>query len=281
MPPPSVMFSTEKAATISPGLRLEDALIFTPGRPHAVPSRSAPEKKAGNESQTLLVPDEKIVLTRRDSSGREEKAEKIEPKENNLNPGSVKIEKIDRADRGDEAYREGVMAYQQGRLRDAVIQLQSSLRENPRHVQARQALLGIYMEYKRHDDAIILLRVGLEEMPSQAGWAMTLARIQVDRGQQTEAWATLEKYQVAGERNADYQGFAAVVLQNLGRPHEAVLRYRAALRLKPREGRWWFALGSALEADNQRPDAIEAYRQAQSLGGLTPAMNDVLLSKLR
>lgn len=283
----------------SSGLRVDETLELASlrgsGRMNAVSTREPQEKPAGREtnrspatSTTLLtsssalpvlMADERIVLTRKDLSGQDDKPEKIERNERAAT--QAVIEKQDRSERGDDGYHDGVQAYQQGRLKDAVVQLQAVLRENPKHLQARQALLGIYMEYKRYDDAIILLQMGLDQMPGQASWAMTMARIQVERGNQAEALATLEKYQVAGERNADYQGFIAVLSQNLRRPHEAVLRYKAALRLKPREGRWWFALGEALEADKRASEAIEAYRQAQSIGGLTAAMNDVLLTKLR
>ena len=287
----------------SSGLRVDETLELTlapsrgSGRMTSAPVSVAEEKTRGREgnhgvsnastissstnasSPPNLMAEERIVLTRKDKYGQDEKPEKIERSEGNSSQAA--IEKLDRSEHGDEGYREGVAAYQQGRLKDAVMQLQSVLRENPKHLQARQALLGIYMEYKRYDDAIILLRMGLDQMPGQATWAMTMARIQVERNNQAEALATLEKYQVAGERNADYQGFMAVLLQNQRRSHDASLRYKAALRLKPREGRWWFALGEALEADKRAAEATEAYRQAQSLGGLTPAMNDVLLTKLR
>ncbi len=277
---------------------LELASARVHGRMSALPDNGAQEKNAGRETNRgimsssisstsspppVLAADERIVLTRKDKYGQDEKPEKIERAERGTekNAGQAVIEKLDRSERGDDGYHEGVLAYQQGRLKDAVVQLQAVLRENPKHLQARQALLGIYMEYKRYDDAIILLQMGLDQMPGQANWAMTMARIQVERGNQAEALAVLEKYQVAGERNADYQGFIAVLLQNLRRSHEAVLRYKAALRLKPREGRWWFALGESLEADKRAAEATEAYRQAQSIGGLTAAMNDVLLTKLR
>ncbi len=292
---PSPKSKSEKLR-FSSGLQVDDTLELTStrgsGRLNSTSANGAQEKNTGRETNRssannthspslspppVLMADERIVLTRKDKYGQDEKPEKFERTEGNT--GQTAIEKLDRSERGDDGYHEGVQAYQQGRLKDAVVQLQAVLRENPKHFQARQALLGIYMEYKRYDDALILLQMGLDQMLGQANWAMTMARIQVERGNQAEALATLEKYQVAGERNADYQGFIAVLSQNLRRSHEAVLRYKAALRLKPREGRWWFALGEALEADKRAAEATEAYRQAQSLGGLTPAMNDVLLTK--
>lgn len=299
---PSSKSKSEKLR-FSSGLRVDDTLELRSSRgaerlnSTSVNSGSVHEKNrelnrsSANNTNTstntsslspppVLMSDERIVLTRKDPYGQDEKPEKFERAERTEGKtAQTAIEKLDRSERGDDGYHEGVQAYQQGRLKDAVVQLQAVLRENPRHLQARQALLGIYMEYKRYDDALILLQMGLDQMPGQANWAMTMARIQVERGNQAEALATLEKYQVAGERNADYQGFIAVLSQNLRRSHEAVLRYKAALRLKPREGRWWFALGEALEADKRAAEATEAYRQAQSLGGLTPAMNDVLLTK--
>jgi len=211
--------------------------------------------------------------------GRPENADKLEkPATNDASP---RIEKIERHDPGAEFYRNGIDAMRQGRLKDAVEQLQFALRDNPRMAMARQALLGVYVDQRDWDEAQTLLKEGLALMPDQSAWAMALARIQVERGQTAQAWETLQKYEGVAGRNADYQGFAGVLLQHMKKPHEAVERYRAALKLRPREGRWWYALGTALEEDGKATEALEIYRRALALGGLTPSMAESVEKKLR
>ncbi len=287
-----------KASSVN--LRLDDMLSFVPQRPPEVSQGENKEvvtpvlrlaaidkgRRVSNESrggaELTLKSESRVGTERSDRQERSERSERSESKSDGAKGERTdKVEKIERGERGDENFRNGVYAYKQGRMNETVIQLQAALRANSHHAPARQALLGVFVEQRRLDEAIVLLREGLELVPGQTSWAMALARIQVERGHLGEAWETLQKYQSGAEQNADYQAFAAVLLQHFKKPHEAVQRYKAALRIKPREGRWWFALGNALEADNQAAAAVDAFKQAEVLGGLTPAMAEAVTNKLR
>lgn len=286
-PPGQTAKSAERASSSAAvRLRLDPMLSFTPARDRA----PAPaEKKATPEAMApvlkLAAAGTGSVALRKAAQGgvaQKERTENVVRVDKGEGGDQVeKIEKVERGERGDGSFRNGTYAYKQGRTSEAVAQLQAALRDNPHHASARQALLGVYVEQRRLDEALPLLKEGLDLMPEQTGWAMALARIQVERGQTAEAWETLQKYQSGAEHSADYQGFAGVLLQHLKKPHEAALRFKAALHLKPREGRWWYALGNALEADNQATDALDAYKRAQALGGLTPAMAEAVDKKLR
>jgi len=194
------------------------------------------------------------------------------------------IEKVHRSDgiqeAGYESYRKATAAYSQGRLSQAVELLQASLHENPRQVEARQTLLGIHIEQKQWEEAELVLKDGLNLMPEQVSWAMALARIQVERGYTADAWATLQKYQAHAEENADFHGFAGILLQQLQKPHEAAAHYRTAVQLRQGEGRWWYGLGITLEADNRSGEAREAFQRARTVGGITPEMRAVIDKKL-
>jgi MSHA biogenesis protein MshN len=196
-------------------------------------------------------------------------------------PASIdKQIRIDAHQQAEAAYRKAAAEHRQGRSTEAIERLREALREEPGHGSARQLLLSLLVERQQWPEAEALLREGLELTPSHSPWAMALARIQVERGQTNHAWETLQKYMAAGEGNADYQGFAGVLLQRLQRPTEAVTHYEAALRLKP-EARWWAGLGLALEAAGHANEAREAFRQAQATGGLTPEMAAVVERHLR
>ncbi len=137
------------------------------------------------------------------------------------------------------------------------------------------------VEQKHLDDALALLEAGLDLIPEQSSWAMAMARIQVERGDVASASETLQKYQSYAEQNAEYHGFAGALLQHLKRSREAAIHYQTALQLKPGEGRWWYGLGLALEADNRATEAIDAYKHARTAGGLTSAMSEAIEKKLR
>ena len=184
-------------------------------------------------------------------------------------------------ERAEAEYRKGLAAFKLGHATEAVAQFKSVLLEDPRHMAARQTLLAMLAEQKRWDEAQAVLNEGLELMPTQVGWAMALARIEVERGNSIAAWETLQKYMAIGEKNADYLGFAGVLLQRMQKPREASLRYQAALALKPNEGRWWLGLGLALEADGRAAEARNVFRRARSADGLTPEMLAVIEREMR
>ncbi|MBV2235161.1 MAG: tetratricopeptide repeat protein [Sterolibacterium sp.] len=221
------------------------------------------------ESQKIAVP---AAVSREDDRADRRSATGSQP--------AVKIEKTERSEPGAEMLRTAIQLHKQGRTNEAINRLQQALRETPRQAVLRQTLLNIYVEQGRLEEALALLQAGLDLQPERADWAMVAARIQVERGRPAEAWNTLQQYQAGATKNADYQGFAAVLLQHLKKSHEAAQYYQAALRLKPQEARWWYALGTVLEADNQVQEAREAYQHAQAIGGLPASMAEALARKL-
>ena len=201
---------------------------------------------------------------------------------------SVKPPTIERAEaagspreRAEADYRKAIVAVNQGRLDEAVDGLRKALRDDAMHVGARQLLVRLLLEAKRNDDAAQVLQDGLQGQPAQLGWAMTLARLQVDRGDLAGAWQTLDFSLPAAGHSADYQGFTAHVLQRLGRFREAVVHYLNAARLAPGDGRWWLGLGLALEAEGQTGEAREAYLRAKQTGNLSGALSALVEQKLR
>lgn len=196
-------------------------------------------------------------------------------------PAAVKVQRVDRSEQPDERLQRALTAYHQGRLDEAVDKLRDILAAQPRQVDARQALLSIQVERRQYADAMQLLTEGLAVLPARSDWAMALARLQVDAGSIQAALATLQTHQAQAQGNADYLGFMGVLQQHLQLHREAVQSYQAALRLKPREGRWWYALGMSLEAVQQVDAAREAFTRARSAGGLTSAMHEAIARRLQ
>lgn len=197
--------------------------------------------------------------------------------------GAIEIQprQVTTQERAEVEYRNGVAAYKQGHTAEAAAQFKAALREEPRHLAARQTLLSMQAEQGQWQEVQSILRQGLDLMPEQVSWAMALARIQVENGKLQDAWETLQRHMVHADRNAEYQGFAGVLLQRMQKPREAIYHYHVALQLKPAESRWWLGLGLALEADNRTAEAREAFQRARSTTGLTPQMAEVIDRKLR
>ena len=137
------------------------------------------------------------------------------------------------------------------------------------------------LEAKNTDEAMQVLRDGISGQPAQLGWAMSLARLQVDRGELDDAWKALDHSLPAAGNNADYLGFAANVLQRLGRHDEAAEQYRKATRISPADGRWWLGLGWCLDAQGQTAEARDAFVRARQAGNLSPELITLIDQKLR
>jgi MSHA biogenesis protein MshN len=184
-------------------------------------------------------------------------------------------------ERAEAEYRKALGVLNQGRLVEAIDGLRAALKQDATHAAPRQLLLKLLVENKRLDEAAELLQEGLQLQPAQISWAMSLARLQVDRGDLPAAWVTLQRSLPAAANSADYQGFAAHVLQRLGRYKESAEYYQAATRLAPGEGRWWLGLGLALEADGHPGEAREAMQRAKASGTLGSELLNLVEQKLR
>jgi MSHA biogenesis protein MshN len=122
---------------------------------------------------------------------------------------------------------------------------------------------------KRFDEAMNRLSIGLNLMPEQTGWALTLARLHLDRNDLPAAVRTLENSRAYANSNADYAGFFGYLKSRQGEQREAGAYYLQAARLAPQEGRWWLGLGLALAADGKSVESREAMRRALASGSLS------------
>ena len=184
-------------------------------------------------------------------------------------------------ERAESEYRKAISAVNQGRIDEAVDGLRNALRQDVLHSASRQLLVKLLLEAKRTDEAIQELQDGLHAQPAQLNWAMSLARLQVSRGDLNGALKTLEFSMPAAGNNADYQGFAGHVLHRLGRDKESARHYQSAARLSPGDGRWWLGLGLAFDAEGRSAEAREAFLQARQCGNLGPELMAMVEQKLR
>jgi MSHA biogenesis protein MshN len=182
--------------------------------------------------------------------------------------------------RAENAYRQAYASLQQGRMGEAEESLRQALQHDPRHAAARQALAALLLESRHLERAGQVLQQGLELQPGNTGYAMTLARIQVERGDVASALATLQRNPPAGE-NAEYHGFLAALLQRSERHKEAIDHYLAALRSNPASGPWMLGLGISLQADGQSAKAAEIFRRARQSGSLSPELQAFAEQRLK
>lgn len=172
--------------------------------------------------------------------------------------------------RADAEYARGVAALHQGHGSEARAAFEAALQADPAHHVARQALTGALLEVREFGAAMNLLQDGLDLAPAQSGFAMMLARLQVERGQLDAGVRTLARSAEFAEGNADYAAFFAGLLQRQQKHAEAVTQFQRALQLRPNAGVWLLGLGLSLEALGRNTDAQDAFRRAGSSGNLPP-----------
>jgi len=178
-------------------------------------------------------------------------------------------------------YREAVTLIAQGRLAEAQTALEEILRLDPRNLSARQVLLGVHVDAKRYGLAEQLLQEGLQLNIAPATQAMALARVQVERGDQVAALATLEKYAPYAVNSGEYHGFHAALLQRVGRHAEAVSQFQSALKTHPNQATWLMGAGISLQAEKRYAEAEQAYSRARASNALTPELQAFVDQRLR
>ncbi|TCV84771.1 tetratricopeptide repeat protein [Sulfurirhabdus autotrophica] len=183
--------------------------------------------------------------------------------------------------RAESEYRKAIALIQQGRVIEAMSALDQTLLDNPNHASARQTLVGLLLEKKRQPDAEHSLQDGLNKDPGQSGFAMLLARLQVERGDVHGGAVTLLNYLPQAAGRADYVAFLAALLQREGRNKEAIDHYMQAVRLSPQSGVWWMGLGISLQAENRTAEAQDAFSRAKASGSLSPELLSFVEQKLK
>lgn len=175
-------------------------------------------------------------------------------------------------ERAENAYREGAQHLAQSRLADAEEALRQALASDPRHIKARELLVGLVVRKGRLDEAQQLLKEGRTLFPEDYQFAQLLARLHVQRGADAEGLALLEQVQNAAQKDADFLGLLAALYQRADRHIDAIKAYSRALILKPEQGQWWLALGISFEAENSPGAAYNAYLRAIAGRELDPTL---------
>lgn len=178
-------------------------------------------------------------------------------------------------------YAKGVTALHQGRLADARSAFEATLQIDPAYHDARQALVGTLLDARLPVDAMRVLQEGLQLAPAQHGFAMTLARLQLENGELDAGVQTLARSLDYPGVSPDYIAFYAGLLQRQKKHAEAVVQFQRALGQRRNVGVWLLGLGVSLEALGRGAEAQEAYRLAKTSGNLSADLQTFADQKLR
>lgn len=151
-------------------------------------------------------------------------------------------------------------------------QLRQALASDPHHEQARLTLAEMLIRQKRIAEAQMIVFEGIAYATDQLPFVIELAKIYLEKGDVDRARNVLEQYEDAPEGNASYFGLLAAVYQRSGKHELALPAFEKALRLDPREARWWLGFGISLEKTGNLQSAATAYRRVIESPSATPAI---------
>ena len=268
MPPPASRLSFELSAIPLPSSLRQDAAL-PDAKNSSIPGGSA--KQSAN-----AAPPARSAKPQPIQAASPNARAAVQPPE-----GISPLKQVSPEQRADATFRQAVASMQQGHVADAIAGYEAVLRLDAGHEAARQALVALLLEGGRGADAERVLQGGLKSKPEHTGFAMLLARLQVERGAVEQATATLEKTLPYADRQADYQAFFAALLQRQNRHKEAITHYQIALQLAPDNGIWLMGYGISLQAAQRTDDARDAFRRALESRTLNPELQAFVQQKLR
>jgi len=164
----------------------------------------------------------------------------------------------------------GVAYLEQGRLAEAVTQLEEALRIRPNYTTAHLNLGSAYSAMGRFSDAEREYRRTIQLKPDKAEAYNNLGKLHLDQNRLDEAYVL---FQQALQRKPDFAEAhynAGIALQGRGEREQAIAEYRAALRIKPDFLEPYINLGNAMDEAGRFPEAIEQYRKAIGLRPNSP-----------
>jgi len=278
-PPPVVKAPEPSEAAISDALRMADSLANPPAEAAAPVVPLPPEPLAKVEPPRTVAG---TINAKSESPSAKAEASVAKPK---VQEAAGSVEKtatpLTPREKAEGEYRKAMAQLGAGQTAAGIEALRGALRLDPGYGAARQQLLRTLLEAHRLDEGIQVLQEGLEVQPQQIGWAMSLARLQVERSDVAAAEKTLAKYRGSAAGSAEYAGFHGHLLLRLGRGREAVEAYQQAVRLGAADGRWWFGLGQSLEAEGRAAEGREAFRRALATNNLNADLAALAEQKIR
>ena len=157
------------------------------------------------------------------------------------------------------------VAYKEGKLNEAILQLQQALVFNPKDGASFHLIGIIEAQQGRFDSALRYLDSAVAIAPKQLSYAIDRANVIASLGRPAEAVEAYDKALAISPRIPEALSNKGQALRLLGRFKEAAEAFRNAIEIKPSFADAHRCLGQALWAMDQSEQAIESFTKALSL----------------
>ncbi|WP_428637016.1 tetratricopeptide repeat protein [Shewanella sp.] len=220
-----------------------------------------------------LLPAKASLDTRSDNRGETIKAgPKHEAEPNTVKPaGTMAVTEVQLSPEAmaEKRLSQAKLAQEGGNLSQAAGDFTEVLRLNPALHEARQHLAALYYGQGRFDQAESVLAQGLALYPQEFDYALLLARVLADKGDDAGALAALGKIPDQHLLAKQKWVMQSHLAQKSGAYALAEESYRHLVSVEPRQAKWWMGQAYALDSQQKYASAKQAYGQALALPGLS------------
>ena len=123
-----------------------------------------------------------------------------------------------------------------------------------------------------------MLKVGIEQEPSNSSLRLMLSRIYYRLGDLKTAYSVLAEHPYSALANDELVSFRAALAEKTGNYSFAQQDYLLLVQRNPNDAKWWLGLGVSQDKQQMSEKAISSYQNAQSLKQL-PQQVDTFVAK--
>jgi Flp pilus assembly protein TadD len=202
------------------------------------------------------------------------------PTQKTANAAPVAIKKPVPESNLEQRYQYALRLADTSQVPAAIETLSLLLNEFPSYTEARESLVALLIQQGDKNTALKALDVGLGLQPNFPDFVKLKARILLEQGKLDSALSLLEFKAPSILNDPEYHALRAALYQQKGQDILAGDIYKQLLVIQPSNAKWWVGLGVALEGSGNRSQALEAFTNADSIGGLSPELKAYLDSQL-
>lgn len=156
--------------------------------------------------------------------------------------------------------------------------LQEILVIAPKEIKIRKQLAALLFSKNQLDSAKEVLKVGIEQEPSNSSLRLMLSRIYYRLGDLKTAYSVLAEHPYSALANDELVSFRAALAEKTGNYSFAQQDYLLLVQRNPNDAKWWLGLGVSQDKQQMSEKAISSYQNAQSLKQL-PQQVDTFVAK--
>ncbi|MDP2126525.1 MAG: hypothetical protein Q8K97_04025 [Pseudohongiella sp.] len=188
---------------------------------------------------------------------------------------------LDFQDRDRQQVQLALQQWASGQQLTALQTLDSFAHQNPDAHQSRETLAKLLLQQGESERAMHVVELGLALSPNNNAYRKIKARLLVADGRASDAVALLTNLAPSVSTDSEYHDLMASSYMANQQYDFAAQTYRTLLQQNAGEGRWWYGLAAALDAQGLAQDAALSYERALQQANLTAGLRQASQQRLQ